>query len=146
MQTFARLHAALGVVTYFMPDRQVDGNGISLVADPESPSGDRLHIHYQDAADKQPLLRETVRDTRCALLSLGCLPWPPQIAPAGSGIHYAGTIPMGEGVLRSDASGRTNAYRNLYVCDGAGFPSLPSKSITFNLMANAIRVATLASA
>jgi choline dehydrogenase-like flavoprotein len=141
MQTFARLHAALGVVTYFMPDRQVEGNGISLVADPDSPSGDRLRIHYREAVGKLPLLRETVRDTRRALLSLGCLPWPPQIAPAGSGIHYAGTIPMGDGPLRSDASGHTNAYRNLYVCDGAGFPSLPSKSITFNLVANAIRVA-----
>jgi choline dehydrogenase-like flavoprotein len=144
MQTFARLHAALGVVTYFLPDRQVEGNGIAVVADAASPTGDRLHIHYQDAAEKQPLLRETVRDTRRALLALGCLPWPPQIAPAGSGIHYAGTIPMGDGPLRSDAAGRANAYRNLYLCDGAGFPSLPSKSITFNLVANAIRVARLA--
>ena len=144
MQTFARLHAALGVVTYFLPDRQVDGNGLSVVEDRDSPTGDRLRIHYQEAAGKQALLRETVRDTRRAMMLLGCLPWPPQIAPAGSGIHYAGTIPMGEGPLRSDPSGRANAYRNLFLCDGASFPTLPSKSITFNLIANAIRVATLA--
>jgi choline dehydrogenase-like flavoprotein len=142
MKTFARLHAALGVVTYFFPDRPVPGNGLSIVEDRDSPTGDRLRIHYQDAEGKLALIRETVSDTRRALLMLGCLPWQPQIAPAGSGIHYAGTVPMGEGPLCSAPSGRANAYRNLYLCDGAGFPTLPSKSITFNLVANAIRVAS----
>jgi choline dehydrogenase-like flavoprotein len=144
MQTFARLHASLGVVTYFFPDRPVPGNGLSIVEDHNSPTGDRLRIHYQEAEAKQALIRDTVNDTRRALLMLGCLPWPPQVAPAGSGIHYAGTIPMGNGPLCSDPTGRANAYRNLYVCDGASFPTLPSKSITFNLVANAIRIATLA--
>jgi choline dehydrogenase-like flavoprotein len=144
MKTFARLHAALGVVTYFSPDKAVSGNGVSIVPDAGSPTGDRLRIVYKETDDKQRLIGETVGDTRRALLSLGCLPWPPQIAPAGSGIHYAGTVPMGEGPLCSDSSGRANAYCNLFLCDGATFPSLPSKSITFNLVANAIRVATLA--
>jgi len=144
MKTFARLHAALGVVTYFFPDRQVTGNGLSIVEDPDSPTGDRLRIHYKEAADKRALIRETMNDTRRALLMLGCLPWQPQIAPAGGGIHYAGTVPMGTGPLCSDPKGRANAYRNLYLCDGAAFPTLPSKSITLNLVANAIRVATLA--
>jgi len=144
MKTFTRLHAALGVVTYFFPDKQVAGNGISVVKDDGSPAGSRLHIHYREAETKQDLIRETINDTRRALGMLGCLPWAPQIAPAGAGIHYAGTIPMGSGPLCSDASGRTNAYRNLYVCDGAAFPTLPSKSITFNLIANAIRVASQA--
>jgi len=144
MKTFARLHAALGVVTYFFPDRPVPGNGLSIVGDRDSPTGDRLHIHYKEAEDKQAMIRETVSDNGRALMMLGCLPWQPQIAPAGGGIHYAGTVPMGDGPLCSDPSGRANAYRNLYLCDGAAFPSLPSKSITFNLVANAIRVATLA--
>ena len=142
VKTFARLHAALGVVTYFFPDRPVPGNGLSIVQDGESPTGDRLHIHYREAEDKLALIKETINDTRRALLMLGCLPWQPQLAPAGSGIHYAGTVPMGEGPLCSAASGKANAYRNLYLCDGAGFPTLPSKSITFNLVANAIRVAS----
>jgi hypothetical protein len=144
MQTFARLHAALGVVTYFFPDRPVPGNGLSIVEYRDSPTGDRLRIHYQEAEAKQVLIRDTVNDTRRALMMLGCLPWQPQIAPAGGGIHYAGTVPMGNGPLCSDPAGRANAYRNLYLCDGASFPTLPSKSITFNLVANAIRVATLA--
>lgn len=141
LKTFFRLHPALGVVTYFFPDKPVPGNGLSVIPDPNSPTGDRVHIHYRDASDKHALMLDTLKDTRRALLKLGCLPWQAQIAPAGGGIHYAGTVPMGDGPLCSDASGKANAYRNLYLCDGAAFPTLPSKSVTLNLVANAIRVA-----
>ena len=37
--------------------------------------------------------------------------------------------------------GRSNFFPNLYVADGAAFPSLPSKSITMSLAAHATRVA-----
>jgi choline dehydrogenase-like flavoprotein len=62
-------------------------------------------------------------------------------SPAGGGIHYAGTVPMGDGPARCDATGRSNLLRNVYVADGAAFPSLPSKSITMSLAAHATRVA-----
>ena len=144
MRLFARLHAALGVVTYFFPDRPVAGNGLSIVPDPSSPTGDRVRVDYREHEAKPGLIRQTLADTRRALLMLGCLPWLPQVSPPGGGIHYAGTVPMGEGPLCTDSSGRANAYRNLYICDGAAFPTLPSKSITLNLVAHAIRAATLA--
>lgn len=144
MRAFARLRAALGVVTYFLPDRPAHDNGLSIVPDPDSPTGDRLHVHYREDAAKEDLAQGILADTRRALLRLGCLPWQPQWAPPGAGIHYAGTVPMGTGHRRADASGKANAYDNLYICDGAAFPTLPSKSITLNLIAHAIRVATLA--
>jgi choline dehydrogenase-like flavoprotein len=144
MRRFARLQPALGVVTWFFPDKPVAGNGISILPDAGSPTGDRLHIHYREHEDKEAYIRQTVRDTQRALWTMGCIPWRPMRAPAGAGIHYAGTVPMGEGPLCSDSFGRANAYRNLYLCDGAAFPSLPSKSITLNLIAHAIRVASLA--
>jgi choline dehydrogenase-like flavoprotein len=59
----------------------------------------------------------------------------------GAGIHYAGTVPMGQGPKRCDAHGRSNLFSNLYIADGAAFPSLPSKSITLSLAAHATRVA-----
>jgi choline dehydrogenase-like flavoprotein len=62
-------------------------------------------------------------------------------SPCGGGIHYAGTIPMGNGPKRCGPDGRSNLLRNLYVADGAAFPSLPSKSITMGLAAHATRVA-----
>lgn len=144
MQAFARLRAALGVVTYFLPDRPAHDNGIAIVPDPDSPTGDRLHVHYREDPAKEALARGVLGDTRRALLRLGCLPWQPEWAPPGAGIHYAGTVPMGEGHRCADATGKANAYDNLYICDGAAFPTLPSKSITLNLIAHAIRVATLA--
>jgi len=144
MKLFARFKPALGVVTWFFPDKPVPGNGISILPDPGSPTGDRLHIHYRESEEKEAYILETMRDTRRALGMLGCVPWRPIRAPAGAGIHYAGTVPMGAGLRCSDPCGRSNAYRNLYLCDGAAFPSLPSKSITLTLIANAIRVASLA--
>jgi choline dehydrogenase-like flavoprotein len=144
MRAFARLLPALGVVTYFLPDRPAHDNGLSLVPDPASPTGDRLHVHYREHADKEALAQGILADTRRALLRLGCLPWQPQWAPPGAGIHYAGTVPMGAGHRCADAEGKANAYDNLYICDGAAFPTLPSKSITLNLIAHAIRVTTLA--
>ena len=39
------------------------------------------------------------------------------------------------------AGGRSNLFANLYIADGAAFPSLPSKSITMSLAAHATRVA-----
>ncbi len=144
MRLFSRFHTALGVATFFFPDRQLPGNGLSLITDPTSATGDRMHVHYKEGSDKEALIREVIRDTQRALLLLGCIPLQPIRARPGSGIHYAGTVPMGSGVRCSDSSGRANAYRNLYLCDGAAFPSLPSKSITLNLVAHAIRVASLA--
>lgn len=144
LRTFARLRSALGVVTYFLPDRPANDNGIAIVPDPESPTGDRLRVHYQEDPAKEELARTILADTRRALTRLGCLPWQPQWAPPGAGIHYAGTVPMGEDHRCTDAAGKARVYDNLYICDGAAFPSLPSKSITLNLIAHAIRVATLA--
>jgi choline dehydrogenase-like flavoprotein len=37
---------------------------------------------------------------------------------------------------------RSHDFRNLYFADGASFPFLPAKNLTFTLMANAIRVGT----
>ena len=81
---------------------------------------------------------------RSALWQLGCVPQGAVRSPGGGGIHYAGTVPMGAGIKRCDAAGRLNLLANVFVADGAAFPSLPSKSITLSLAAHATRVARLA--
>jgi choline dehydrogenase-like flavoprotein len=48
---------------------------------------------------------------------------------------------MGDGPKRCGPTGRSNLFPNLYIADGAAFPSLPSKSITMSLAAHATRVA-----
>ena len=39
---------------------------------------------------------------------------------------------------------QSHEFSNLFIVDGATFPFLPAKNITFSLMANAVRVASRA--
>jgi choline dehydrogenase-like flavoprotein len=72
--------------------------------------------------------------------------WPiKRILPGeGSSIHYAGSLPMSESdkPMTTTTEGELRALRGVYIADGAAFPTLPAKGLTFTLMANARRVAT----
>jgi len=67
-----------------------------------------------------------------------------QYPPMGSGIHYAGTLPMREKPGRYELypDGRLHGSQNIYVVDGACFPRLPAKNLTLTIMANAMRIAS----
>ncbi len=137
-RVFFALRSALGVVTLFMPDRLEPGNGQVLTdRGDEAP----VRLTYRESDRKQAFVRASIARVRAALWRLGCLPRPAVISPPGAGIHYAGTVPMGEGPRRCDSDGRTHLLRNVHIADGAAFPSLPSKSITMSLAAHATRVA-----
>jgi choline dehydrogenase-like flavoprotein len=43
--------------------------------------------------------------------------------------------------LTTEPSGRLRGTRRVYVVDGSVFPALPSKGLTFTMMANANRIA-----
>ena len=64
--------------------------------------------------------------------------------PMGSSIHYGGTLPMQEspGPYQLYPDGRLHGTRAIYVADGACFPRLPAKNLTFTIMANAMRIAS----
>jgi choline dehydrogenase-like flavoprotein len=142
IRLFFALRSALGMVSLFLPDSATAGNRQTLIDDGRRwPS---VRLDYVEPDDKLALIEQAQRRVRAALLALGCLPRPASRAPSGGGIHYAGTIPMGNGPRRCAADGRSNLLRNLWIADGAAFPSLPSKSITMSLAAHATRVATLA--
>lgn len=136
---FFAMKSALGVVSLFFPDKPSPGNRQVL----EAGGGrwDPVRLEYTEAAAKQAYITRAVARVRSALWALGCVPRAAVPAASGAGIHYAGTIPMGEGARCCGADGRSNRYPNLFVADGAAFPTLPSKSITMSLAAHAIRVA-----
>jgi choline dehydrogenase-like flavoprotein len=46
------------------------------------------------------------------------------------------------GAFTCDKNGRSRDFPNLCIADGAGFPFLPAKNLTFTLMANAARIAS----
>jgi len=48
------------------------------------------------------------------------------------------------GPLTVDEHGHSRDIQGLYFVDGATFPFLPAKNLTFTLMANATRIATAA--
>lgn len=77
--------------------------------------------------------------------SLGCLSHDSlvQHAGPGQGIHYAGALPLTANPTRYQlhADGRLEGTRGIYVCDGACFPRLPAKNLTYTIMANAHRIA-----
>jgi choline dehydrogenase-like flavoprotein len=60
----------------------------------------------------------------------------------GASVHYAGLTPMMDagGDYTTDRAGRCRPFENLVMADGATFPSLPAKNLTFTLMANATRI------
>jgi choline dehydrogenase-like flavoprotein len=61
----------------------------------------------------------------------------------GASLHYAGTLPMRQspGAYETHPDGRLEGTRNVHVCDGACFSALPSKNLTFTIMANSMRIA-----
>ena len=59
----------------------------------------------------------------------------------GHSVHYGGTIPMNHSQeLASDRHGKVKGFKNLHVVDSSIFPSIPSTSPTFVMMANAYRI------
>ncbi len=139
---FFALRSALGAVTLFFPDRITNGNRQVLVDDRKR--WDTVQLCYRESTEKENYIRASVSVVRSALWHLGCLPRGVARSPSGAGIHYAGTVPMGNGPKRCDSGGRSNLFSNLYIADGAAFPSLPSKSITMSLAAHATRIARIA--
>jgi choline dehydrogenase-like flavoprotein len=139
---FFAIRPALGSATLFFPDRITSGN-YQRVVDPEQAS-EQVEFQYQESEDKERFILQSVARMRSALHRLGCLTRGAIRSAPGAGIHYAGTVPMGAGPGRCDAAGRSNAFSNLYIADGAAFPSLPSKPITMSLAAHATRVARMA--
>ena len=116
-----------------MTIRPIDGDRTELVA------------HYQEDPAEPAQIRDAVRRTGRALRALGAVipPGMIRILPKGASVHYAGTLPMSRSPipLGSTPDGRSWDFPNLYFGDGATFPFLPAKNLTFTLMANAVRIA-----
>lgn len=90
------------------------------------------------------MMKEISSKLRSTFLRLGgiVLPGSPVVGQPGGDIHYAGTLPM-----RRDLSlGETGMFGELagadgvHVVDGACLPTLPGKSHTLTIMANADRI------
>jgi choline dehydrogenase-like flavoprotein len=92
----------------------------------------------------QKAMTEASSVLRRAFLHLGgiILPGSFQQGAPGSDIHYAGTLPMRLTPRPGETSsvGAVSGLPGVYVVDGACLPSLPEKSHTLTIMANAHRI------
>jgi len=134
---FSLLHASLGVVTVFCPDKPNENKKLEL-------SSKGFSIKYEESPSQKLFANEITNRVISTFTRIGLIAPKSQIlnSPPGSGLHYAGTIPMSakNDPLCVDKDCRSFAYNNLFVVDGSIFPELPSKSLTYTLMANALRV------
>jgi choline dehydrogenase-like flavoprotein len=139
---FRDLHAALGLVNINFPDHRREDNSVTLDA---TGSRRRLLIHYKPDDDEPARLQRTRKQFQKLLWGLGCVApsGMAHVRPMGASVHYAGTLPMTRTPkpLTCSPDCRSHDFENLYLVDGTSLPFLPSKNLTFTLMANAARVA-----
>jgi choline dehydrogenase-like flavoprotein len=143
LRVFRRMRAALGVANVWLSDTRRDGNVARLQQMGDGST--RLVLEYGDDGHDLAATHDAIARTRSALGALGCLApnGMVRILARGSSVHYAGTMPMTdrEAEHTTSADGSVRGMPGLYLVDGAGFPWLPAKNLTFTLMANATRIA-----
>jgi hypothetical protein len=141
------LHSALGIVNVNHHDTPRAGSFVKLEPGREGKAG-KLVIQYDPPRDEAAFIRHSVGTVKRALRRLGCIvpPGMEHVRPMGASAHYAGTLPMSlkKSPFTTSPLGQSHDFANLYIVDGATFPFLPAKNITFSLMANAVRIADAA--
>jgi hypothetical protein len=137
LAVFRALVPSLLLVTINHPDHPAAGNRVRRVPDPASPTGDRLEASYSRNEADQATDRACERRILAAMSRLGAPALKLQSMPPGSSVHYAGTLPFGDGSIPGALArdGRLGGTRRVYVADGSGFLCLPSGGLTFTLMA-----------
>ena len=132
-----RLLPAIVLVTINHPDHGSPDKRVRRVPDPASPTGDALEVDYTLGADEARENEAGERRILAALAKLGCHALKRQKMTAGSTVHYAGTLPFGDGERRYTlaADGRLAGTRRVFVADGSPFRYLPGNGLTFTLMA-----------
>jgi len=138
---FRHMRAGLGVVNINLHDTRRPENYVTL--DPADPG--RLVLAYTPDGGEPARIARAIATVRRVLRKLGCVvpPGMVHVRPMGASAHYSGTVPMSAtGAPRTVSPDcRSRDFDNLWLVDGATFPFLPAKNITFTLMANAVRVA-----
>lgn len=136
------LMPALLVVGIHHPESASSEKYAMMEADATSPTRDRLFVSYSLTTEETMRVRRRNRKYAAAFRALGAWPIKTIEMPAGASIHYAGTLPFGNGEpLTLSRDGRLAGSRRVFVADGSGFTYLPAKGLTLSLMANAYRTA-----
>ena len=135
-----RLGGATALLMMFYPASPHSDNYLRLAVD------GALELNYGEPSAGGPARGPAERELVRVFRRIGFYSASPlcQYPPVGTSIHYAGTLPMQEtpGRYQLYPDGRLHGTRAIYVVDGACFPRLPAKNLTFTIMANAMRIAS----
>jgi len=123
-----------GAVMLFYPGKQEEENYVRLRRD------GAIEVHSMEekpGAVEKLLLRGF---TKIGYFSAPFMCRHPKM---GTGLHFAGMLPMKDipGRRQTDRHGRLFGTKRVFVVDGACFSALPSKNLTFTIMANSMRIA-----
>ncbi|MDB4962294.1 MAG: hypothetical protein JWP01_2293 [Myxococcales bacterium] len=134
------LAPSFGVLILQHQDHPTADKHCSLVA--SDVGEDRLAVSYDLSVREQAQIDAIEADIARGLRRLRCLKLKTMRPGHAASVHYAGTLPMSakDEELTTDKHGRLHRTRAIYVADGSVFPSLPSKGLTFTMMANADRI------
>ena len=110
----------------------------------------RARLEFQRTENAEAIATTTRVRRRLALVTRGAglVPLTPllRVGELGSSFHCGGSFPMRENPngLETDILGRPAGLRRVHLVDASVFPSIPATTITFSVMANAHRIASLA--
>lgn len=108
-------------------------------------TGDRLVVQGVYRNEVALLMGEARRRLGASFRRLGAVLMPTsfKVGRPGSDIHYAASLPMRAEPVRgqTDRYGELAGVAGIHVVDGASLSSLPAKSHTLTIMANADRIA-----
>ncbi len=139
------LHSALGVVNINLCDTRREENFITISSDNNGETS--LVINYVPRSGEDKTIKFSLKKMKKFFREIGAVMplFQSQSRPMGASVHYSGTIPMSDdgGSLTASPNCKSNDFENLFFVDGTTFPFLPSKNLTFTLMANAARVAEI---
>jgi choline dehydrogenase-like flavoprotein len=133
------LAPALLLATCYLPSR-FSNNRLYLQ---HRRDGASVIVEGEQTPEAKQLLRNAAKRLARSLRPLGAVALPASLtlAPPGSDVHYAGTLPMGTtGKFGCSVTGELNNCPGLYIVDGSILPELPAKHCTLSIMANADRI------
>jgi hypothetical protein len=142
LQVARALVNSFAICGVFTSDEQSDRKTLRLAVQTRDQAP-RLQIDYErDAAEERR--RARLQDRLAAeMRRIGCFTLK-RIDPGhAASIHYAGTVPFNNPLcaeVSTDGDHRLARHRYTYVGDSSSWNCLPSKGLTFTVMASALRI------
>ena len=106
----------------------------------------KFYLAKHDNKNALIALKRHIKTLKSNTRSLGCLPIKSlvSIGKPGASKHYGGSFPMNHRMAKntSDLYGRPNQSKHIHLVDASVFPTIPAKSPTLTIMANAYRIGT----